>query len=66
MSTNPLERVNNDIKRRTRVVGIFRDDAAIIRLVGAALLNVHDEWQVGERAYFSATSRRQINRPDNQ
>lgn len=60
-STNPLERVNKEIKRRTKVVGIFPDDAAIIRLVGAVLLDVHDEWQVAERAYFSDASMAQIN-----
>ena len=60
-STNPLERVNKEIKRRTKVVGIFPDDAAIIRLVGAVLLDVHDEWQVADRAYFSETSMANIN-----
>jgi transposase-like protein len=55
-STNLLERVNEEIMRRTRVVGIFPNDAAITRLVGMVLLEQHEHLQLKGRRMFSAGS----------
>ncbi len=55
-STNPLERLHKEIKRRTRVVGIFPTRDSLMRMVGTLLAEQDDEWQVSDRRYFSVGS----------
>ena len=60
-STNPLERVNKEIKRRTDVVGTFPNPAALLRLAGHVLIEQHDEWDGADRRYFSEHSMKLLN-----
>jgi putative transposase len=55
-STNPLERLNREVKRRTDVVGIFPDATALLRLSTCVLIEAHDEWQSGDRRYLAESS----------
>jgi transposase-like protein len=62
-STNPLERLNKEVKRRTQVVGVFPDQPSVIRLTGAILMEIDDEWQADARRYFSLETMRELLRP---
>jgi hypothetical protein len=65
-STNPLERLNGEIKRRANVVWIFPNDASVARLVTAVVLETHDEWAVAERRYLSEESMTKLTNSEKQ
>ncbi len=60
-STNPLERLNKEIKRRTDVVGVFPTPESLLRLAGAVLVEAHDEWQTGDRRYLAEATMALLN-----
>lgn len=62
-STNPIERLNKEVKRRTNVVGIFPNNAALLRLTTAVVLEIHDEWQDADRRYMPEHSMAQLYAP---
>jgi len=62
-STNPLERLNKEVKRRADVVGIFPNEASITRLIGAVLLEQNDEWQLQHR-YMQLEAMAELAQPD--
>ena len=61
--TNPLERLNKEVKRRADVVGIFPNEASITRLIGAVLLEQNDEWQLQHR-YMQLEAMAELTQPD--
>jgi transposase-like protein len=64
-STNPLERLNKEVKRRADVVGIFPGEASITRLIGAVLLEANDEWQLQHR-YMQVEAMSELMAPEPQ
>ena len=63
-STNLLERVNKEVKHRTKVVGVFPDRPSVVRLVGSILNEIDDDWRASQRRYFSKESMHQVTDPD--
>jgi len=64
-STNLVERLNREVKRRTKVVGVFPDQPAVIRLVGTLLMEIDDDWRATQRRYFSLESMQLLTDTDN-
>ena len=64
-STNMLERLNREIKRRTKVVGVFPDQPSVIRLVGTLLMEIDEDWRATQRRYFSLESMQFLTDKDN-
>lgn len=62
-STNPLERLNKEVKRRTDVVGVFPNPDALLRLAGAVLVEAHDEWQATDRRYLGEATMAPLTSP---
>ncbi len=63
-STNMLERLNKEVKRRTKVVGVFPDRPAVIRLAGSVLIEIDDDWRAAPRQYFSQKSMQLVTNPE--
>lgn len=63
-STNPLERLNKEVKRRTNVVGVFPDQPSVLRLAVSILIEIDDEWQAADRRYFSLETMRELTHPE--
>jgi putative transposase len=59
-SNNVLERLNKEVRHRTNVVGVFPDEASVIRLVGAVIQELDNEWEIARR-YFSLESKQRLN-----
>ena len=59
-STNPLERINKELRRRVRAIGLFPDETSVIRLLGSILVEQDDEWRVASRRYLSVSSMAQL------
>ena len=63
-STNPLERLDTEVKRRTDVIGISPDETSLLRLASCVLIEAHDEWQLSDRRYLSEASMALLSRPE--